>query len=143
MSSPELGMGQLWLQVAEPAFGGELCDLLDSAGNHGRYPHMTDARSPMLYTLVLATPTLYRPPASVYQRVSAYQDDSDVFSDPRQAEADRIWGPASRLMYHHGHAGNPDYMRRVSWTDSPWGNLLASAVEPCSKPKRPRLAHRS
>ena len=130
MCSSDVGMGQLWCQVAEPAFGCTQCELLDSAGDSGLYPHMTDALSPMLYTLVLATPTLYRPPAGVYQRVSAYQGDSSVFSDSRQAEADRLWGPASRLVYHDGHAGNPDYMQPVSWTSSPWGNLLAAATRP-------------
>ena len=143
MSRRTMGMGQLWDEVVAPAFGctsETQCHLLDSAGDRGLYPRMTDALSPVLYTLELATATLYLPPAGLFQRVSAYQRDSDVFSDPRQAEADHIWGPASRLVYHDGHAGNPDYMRRVSWTDSPWGNLLASAVEPCSKPKRPRLA---
>ena len=119
MCSSILGMDQLCLQVVGPAFGCTAltqCELLDSAGDSGLYPHMTDALSPMLYTLVLATPTLYRPPAGVYQRVSAYQGDPSVFSDSRQAEADRLWGPASRLVYHDGHAGNyPDYMRPVSW----------------------------
>ena len=83
-----------------PAFGCTAltqCELLDSAGDRGLYPHMTDALSPMLYTLEFPTPTRYRLLAGVHQRVSAYQGDSSVFSDPRHAEADRIWGlvPAS------------------------------------------------
>ena len=112
MCSSILGMGQLCLQVVGPAFGCTAltqCELLDSAGDSGLYPHMTDALSPMLYTLEFPTPTRYRLLAGVYQRVSAYQGDSSVFSDPRHAEADRIWGPGSRLVYHDGHAGNPDY----------------------------------
>ena len=143
MSRSTVGMGRLWDEVVAPALGctpETQCHLLDSAGDRGLYPRMTDPLSPVLYTLELATATLYFQPAGVFQRVSAYKGDSDVFSDPRQAEADRMWGPASRLVYHDGHAGDLDYMRPISWTDSPWGNLLASAVEPRSKPKRPRLA---
>ena len=47
---------------------GTQCELLDSAGDSGLYPHMTDALSPMLYTLEFPTPTRYRLLAGVSAR---------------------------------------------------------------------------
>ena len=123
-----VGMGQLWDLVATPAFGrpsrAEQCDLLDTAGDRGVYPNLTHALSPVLYAFELPTPTLQR--SLVYRRVSAYEGGSGARSHPRQARAVRVWGEASRLQYHHGHPGDPCYMTLVSWTVSPWGNLLAA-----------------
>ena len=94
-------------------------DLVDKAGSSGRYPSAIDASSPMLFTLMLGTPSLYLEPApGVYQRVTSYPP-SDATTVP-----DAIWGEGSLLFPHGGNAGNIRHMRKASWITTPWGNVI-------------------
>ena len=94
-------------------------DLVDKAGSSGRYPSAIDASSPMLFTLMLGTPSLYLEPApGVYQRVTSYPPSAAT------TVPDATWGEASLLVPHMGHAGDTRYMRTSSWSKAPWGNVI-------------------
>ena len=99
-------------------------DLLDKAGSSGRYPSAFDAGSPVLFTIVLDTPSLYLEPApGVYQRVSSYPPSAAT------TVPDATWGEASLLCPHMGHAGDTRYMRTSSWSRAPWGNVIHRHVK--------------